>query len=156
MEGKLLLVLLFVATVAASGKYRPQYPGHSQVCTYEGKTYNVGQKFPAGDDCNTCTCKSRGRVSCSKKTCFCDYNGQKYKVGQKFPAGDGCNQCSCKSNGRVSCTEKACIKYCDHNGQKYKVGQKFPKGDGCNTCRCKSNGTVSCSSKYCPPPPSYN
>eukprot|EP00105_Crassostrea_gigas_P038058 XP_019922206.1 PREDICTED: spore coat protein SP85-like [Crassostrea gigas] len=51
----------------------PEYPSRSPpVYNYEGKTYNVGQKFPAGDDCNTCTCKSGGRVSCSKKT-WCKY-----------------------------------------------------------------------------------
>eukprot|EP00105_Crassostrea_gigas_P010250 XP_011425453.1 PREDICTED: kielin/chordin-like protein [Crassostrea gigas] len=156
MEGKLLLVLLFVASAAASGKYRPGYPSYPRpVCTYGGETYNVGEKFPAGDDCNTCTCRSGGQVSCTKKSCFCIYNGQKYKVGQKFPADDGCNQCTCGSNGNVACTKKACITFCEHNGQKYKVGQKFPKGDGCNTCSCKSNGSVSCTSKYCPPP-SYN
>lgn len=41
-------------------------------CRYNGQTYKLWQKFPAGDDCNTCTCKFRGRVSCTKKTC-CKY-----------------------------------------------------------------------------------
>ena len=38
-------------------------------CSYKGRDYNVGEKFPAGDDCNTCTCKRNGRVDCSDKTC---------------------------------------------------------------------------------------
>lgn len=42
-------------------------------CNYKGQTYNVGQKFPAGDDCNTCTCESNGRVSCTEKTCCMCY-----------------------------------------------------------------------------------
>uniref|UniRef100_A0A8W8NYD2 Uncharacterized protein n=1 Tax=Magallana gigas TaxID=29159 RepID=A0A8W8NYD2_MAGGI len=58
----------------------PEYPFRSPpVCNYRGETYNVGQNFHAGDDCNTCTCRSGGRVSCTKKTCFCYAKGQKYK-----------------------------------------------------------------------------
>nr|XP_022312433.1 kielin/chordin-like protein [Crassostrea virginica] len=106
MYGKLLIALL-VACVSAIPP--PEYPSYPQRgCNYQGQEYNVGQKFPAGDGCNTCVCKSSGRVSCSDNTCFCTYNGQKYNVGQSFPAGDGCNTCTCGSDGQVACTEKFC------------------------------------------------
>nr|XP_022311376.1 kielin/chordin-like protein [Crassostrea virginica]XP_022312436.1 kielin/chordin-like protein [Crassostrea virginica] len=106
MLGKLVLLLL-VASACAS-QYRPKYPKKPTGCSYKGRDYNVGQKFPAGDDCNTCTCKRNGRVDCSDKTCFCKYNGKKVKVGESVPKGDNCNTCTCKSNGRVSCTDKKC------------------------------------------------
>uniref|UniRef100_A0A8W8NSR0 Pacifastin domain-containing protein n=1 Tax=Magallana gigas TaxID=29159 RepID=A0A8W8NSR0_MAGGI len=83
MEGKLLFVLLFVASAVASeypSNSPPEYPFRSPpVCNYKGEIYNVGQKLPAGDDCNTCTCRSGGQMSCTKKTCFCYAKGQKYK-----------------------------------------------------------------------------
>ena len=39
------------------------------VCKFNGKKVKVGETVPKGDNCNTCTCKPNGRVSCTDKKC---------------------------------------------------------------------------------------
>ncbi len=41
-------------------------------CTYQGQTYEPGDEFAAGDDCNTCSCGTNGSVACTKKACVCN------------------------------------------------------------------------------------
>ncbi len=43
-------------------------------CTYEGKSYQQGDSFPANDGCNTCSCAADGSVYCTLKACACDYS----------------------------------------------------------------------------------
>jgi hypothetical protein len=38
-------------------------------CTYDGKTYNVGDTFPATDGCNSCQCVAAASVACTKALC---------------------------------------------------------------------------------------
>ncbi|KKS21605.1 MAG: hypothetical protein UU78_C0035G0022, partial [Candidatus Roizmanbacteria bacterium GW2011_GWC2_41_7] len=41
-------------------------------CTYEGKTYQYEERFPAGDGCNTCFCDKYGSeygISCTEIAC---------------------------------------------------------------------------------------
>ncbi|HCC67866.1 TPA: hypothetical protein DEP90_01465, partial [Patescibacteria group bacterium] len=39
-------------------------------CEYMGETYEDGEKFPAEDGCNTCTCEgSTGQVYCTEMNC---------------------------------------------------------------------------------------
>lgn len=74
-----------------------------------GKSYNHGDSFPAGDNCNTCSCAD-GQITCTQKTCSpkdCTYNGKTRKDGSTFAAKDGCNSCTCHK-GKVACTEKTC------------------------------------------------
>lgn len=86
-------------------------------CNYEGKTYKVGNSFPASDGCNSCSCEN-GNVICTEMACGdsvsienetqeCFYNNKTYREGDSFQAGDGCNSCSCE-NGQVICTLMAC------------------------------------------------
>nr|XP_011425447.2 papilin isoform X1 [Crassostrea gigas] len=84
-----------------------------KTCRYRGKVYKLGQKFRSADGCNTCRCRTGGRVTCTRKRCIktCKYNGKTYKVGQSFPARDGCNTCRCRAGGRVTCSRKKCVKY---------------------------------------------
>jgi len=37
-------------------------------CDYKGLKYDIGEEFM--DDCNSCTCKKGGKVSCSSNICF--------------------------------------------------------------------------------------
>ncbi len=47
-------------------------PDCSAGCEYNGKTYGLGEQFPATDGCNTCTCGEAG-VGCTKMACApCD------------------------------------------------------------------------------------
>lgn len=52
----------------------PSYPSSTPTktygnnCIYEGKTYNIGESFPASDGCNNCFCNEKG-VICTEKAC---------------------------------------------------------------------------------------
>jgi hypothetical protein len=152
--------------------------GPGNVCVYEGNTYAVGQTFPAGDGCNTCSCSADDTVLCTTIACGSDggpggcwYEGIPYSTGQSFPAGDGCNTCTCDSPGVVHCTEFPCAvdagwppptpdggPGCFYDGSWWAVDESFPAGDGCNTCTCEPNGTTVCTEFPCvadggaPPP----
>lgn len=38
-------------------------------CDYDGVHYDIGETFPAGDGCNTCTCTANGVPACTKIAC---------------------------------------------------------------------------------------
>jgi hypothetical protein len=40
-------------------------------CSYNGHTYAVGDMFPSGDGCNSCSCTSSG-VACTERACADD------------------------------------------------------------------------------------
>jgi hypothetical protein len=139
-------------------------------CERNGRRYEVGEVFPAGDGCNTCECRRGGEYACSLIACpldaggptYCELDGQRYEVGEVFPRGDGCNSCLCNPDGGYSCTAVWCVPdagaptYCELNGQRYQVGETFPAGDGCNTCFCGQSNvpgegpTVGCTLRACP------
>jgi hypothetical protein len=119
-------------------------------CTYGGETYQIGESFPAGDGCNTCSCSESG-VGCTAMACAteCNYGGKIYQPGESFPAGDGCNTCTCSGSGEVACTLTDCMPVCIYAGQTYTPGQSFPALDGCNTCTCGEAGTIGCTEMAC-------
>lgn len=42
-------------------------------CRVDGREYEVGERFPAADGCNTCTCEEDGRIACTEIACIgCD------------------------------------------------------------------------------------
>lgn len=43
-------------------------PTGSANCTYRGKTYKSGERFPATDGCNSCSC-DKGRIACTTIAC---------------------------------------------------------------------------------------
>jgi hypothetical protein len=48
-------------------------------CSYEGESYPVGASFPAGDDCNTCTCTDEAEILCTRTACTsCDELAMRY------------------------------------------------------------------------------
>nr|XP_022308765.1 kielin/chordin-like protein [Crassostrea virginica] len=119
-------------------------------CRYQGKVYEVNEKFPKGDQCNACTCQRSGNVRCTENTCIqfpkCRHDGALYEAGSRFPVGDGCNECICTTLGIPHCTKYSCFPDCTHNGLRYKKGATFRKGDKCNNyCTCTVVGTVECS-----------
>jgi hypothetical protein len=111
-------------------------------CTHNGKTYQPGESFPAGDGCNDCTCQDNGLVACTLAYCAgtCTYAGKEYKEGETFPALDGCNKCTCQ-NGGASCTEINCP--CDPAKEWYRdyVG-KSPKECAVISYSCPDNTTA--------------
>ena len=55
--------MLVVMVVAACGD-----DGGSAVCSHNGHAYVVGDVFPAGDGCNSCSCSASG-VACTELAC---------------------------------------------------------------------------------------
>ncbi len=49
---------------------------NGKTCEHGGQTYDVGETFPAGDGCNTCTCAAGGSVQCTKLACTDGGNGE--------------------------------------------------------------------------------
>ena len=146
----ILVVVALVGPAGCGGSATEDGSGGS-ACRHGGKTYDVGDSFPAEDGCNTCTCEKGGGVACTQIGCVgsCLYDGSSYAVGEQFPAKDGCNTCECRPDGDVVCTEEACEEGCMHDGMFYPVGASFPAGDGCNTCECLDAGSVSCTLAVC-------
>lgn len=123
-----LAAAALVSTLALAGCLLPDEPEPvpdpepaPPVCEYQGVGYDTGDSFPAGDDCNTCTCSANGAVACTTQWCqpvdedTCEYGGQSYVVDEVFPASDGCNLCFCGAGGLVGCTKKACL--CDPSSE---------------------------------------
>ena len=87
----------------------------SDGCNYNGKSYAVGDKFPASDGCNQCSCGEGGEAQCTLVGCepgpdsgpYCSVGAQRYAVGQQV-SNDGCNTCTCTSSGQIACTERPC------------------------------------------------
>jgi hypothetical protein len=124
--------------------------GSGSGCDVNGKHYAIGDTYPAGDNCNSCTCTASG-PECTLADCaaFCIYGGQQYDVGQSFPASDGCNTCTCNADLQVTCTLTDCAPApCTYAGKDYSLGQQFPALDGCNTCSCTTSG-VTCTELAC-------
>jgi hypothetical protein len=88
---------------------------NSDGCTYNGKSYDIGAKFPSSDGCNQCSCGEHSEVQCTLVDCapdpdsgpYCSVRGKRYAVGEQV-SNDGCNTCSCLSSGDVACTARAC------------------------------------------------
>jgi len=89
-------------------------------CEWGGMIYADGDTFPAGDNCNDCTCYD-GEVACTAVACApgCEHDGQHYEVNDTFPAGDGCNTCTCTADGTVGCTDLACTDDCSKQADLY-------------------------------------
>jgi hypothetical protein len=50
-----------------------------QQCFYGGRSYDVGNSFPAQDGCNTCSCEPNGNVACTLLGCdTCDEISSRY------------------------------------------------------------------------------
>jgi hypothetical protein len=69
-------------------------------CTYEGMAYQVGDEFPAGDGCNTCSCEQGGNVSCTLIGCS---NSCDDIADQSFAAVEAAGACDPLAAGQ--CTQ---------------------------------------------------
>ncbi|KAL5006766.1 hypothetical protein ScPMuIL_015572 [Solemya velum] len=92
-------------------------------CFYGSVMYNDGDSFPAGDGCNTCTCR-HSKVMCTLIACTpgipntlptppgpsgsCHYLAIVLMVGESCSAGDGCNICTCDGQSGLICTSDYC------------------------------------------------
>ncbi len=60
---RVAFVVLVVALVACEGGRSPDS------CEYMGRTFEIGENFPAGDGCNQCHCTAQG-VGCTLIACL--------------------------------------------------------------------------------------
>jgi len=54
---------------AGPGGSSPCGPAGCKLCEYRGVLHAVGDSFPAGDGCNTCSCQAGGFVACTRIAC---------------------------------------------------------------------------------------
>lgn len=59
------IVLVGVLTGCAESCQAPDLG----LCQYDGEPLTLGQRIPARDGCNTCTCLSTGAVACTERAC---------------------------------------------------------------------------------------
>jgi len=144
---------------SAIGSASSQGGATAGICWYDGVSYAAGTAFPAGDNCNTCSCSANGMVVCTLRACpipnpaGCLYNGVYLAAGETVGAGDGCNTCTCDASSptgtaAVNCTRTACVASCSYAGTMRANGTSFMATDGCNKCSC-SNGNVLCTDMSC-------
>jgi len=111
-------------------------------CTYDGHSYALGDTFPKGDGCNSCTCTTSG-VACTKQACadagvdadpsFCGGTGG-------CPAGPACGSLCCASgehceNGTCKCGQGAACGVGDQCEAPGPIG-----GDRCGSICCGASG----------------
>ena len=111
-------------------------------CVHNGTSYAVGEVFPVGDGCNSCTCTTSG-LSCTMLTCAdagVDANPAACGPFGGCPEGPACGTLCCNSgehcmNGTCQCgTGPACTggNTCERGGP--------AGGDLCGTLCCGVTG----------------
>jgi len=110
MRSIALAMLLVLVACGDDGK------GGNAACLYNGTSYSLGDVFPAGDGCNSCTCMASG-PSCTALACGdggVDANPLSCGGFGGCPEGPVCGALCCNSgercvNGTCQCgTKPAC------------------------------------------------
>ncbi|KAI3378697.1 hypothetical protein SNEBB_005622 [Seison nebaliae] len=121
--------------ITIKGKCCPQCLA-TNVCTYEGRTYQLGQKF-FKNPCETCMCSEGNKTNCIVKPCP-PLNCEKII---SIPG-----QC-CKVCGEAN--------VCRFEGDVYHIGQTLVKNK-CTRCKCTVSGfkcdSIKCPAISCPKP----
>ncbi|XP_076330879.1 kielin/chordin-like protein [Tachypleus tridentatus] len=103
-----------------------------EVCTYQGKTYQLGQEIVVTDSCRKCACQQGytpedGAVL----SCF------SIECPELFfpPPKPGCYHVY--DNESCCAVRTICKAACNYNGKTYELGQRiYPDEDSCLTCIC--------------------
>merc|ERR1739838_1035263 len=119
-------------------------------CVYNGKSFSVGQQFPAKDNCGQCICKVGKKVECNIPnqckptpapitTCAASAEtmGTIRMSGAMWESPDKCKKYTC-TNGKVIASDQICK--CVYNGQNFALGQTF--NVKCNVCECTFNNQL--------------
>ncbi|MBN2015455.1 hypothetical protein JW766_01345 [Candidatus Dojkabacteria bacterium] len=97
----ILFLLLFTSLLSCAigiGVYwfltkdKEAEPEQKQNCTHNNETYDNGETFDAGDDCNECFCDN-GKVTCTLLSCdtvdetqLTEYESDNFKMKFKYPS----------------------------------------------------------------------
>jgi hypothetical protein len=103
-------VVMLVGVLAACGD-----DGGSSACSYQDRTYGIGDVFPTGDGCNSCTCTVTG-VACTEIACAdagVDANPASCAPTSGCPSGPACGTICCDGgercdNGICKCGTATC------------------------------------------------
>lgn len=71
--------------------------GSRPTCEFNGSEFEIGEVFPAGDGCNSCSCTESG-VQCTRQACFdggIDGDPQSCAPSNGCPEGPSCNAICC-------------------------------------------------------------
>ncbi|HEX5064186.1 MAG TPA: hypothetical protein VFV99_32655 [Kofleriaceae bacterium] len=117
--------------------------GSGAVCSYNGHDYSIGDVFPSGDGCNSCSCTASG-VACTARACaddggvdadpaFCGATGG-------CPSGPACGAICCAmgehcDNGMCKCGSLPACGSGDSCEAPGPIG-----GDRCGSICCGSSG----------------
>lgn len=117
--------------------------GGAGSCMYMGRTYDVGDTFPADDGCNSCHCFEGGEVRCTLVACL--DGGTPDAAGacqptQGCPAGPACGGICCDQGEQ--CVNNTCM--CGQNpscGAGDTCEAAGPVGgDACGAVCCGASG----------------
>src|SRR5258707_972989 len=81
--------------------------GPDAPCAYNGRGYNVGDVWPQGDGCNSCSCTTSG-VSCTKRACV--DGGVTLTCGASggCPEGPACGTLCCNAGEKCELQPSPC------------------------------------------------
>ena len=130
---RLLAFAPLLAVTVAVGACDSEPLANTGTCIYQGETFAKGVSIPAGDGCNTCSCRADGQVACTL-------------IGCVDAGSDGAPD---DVVGDFTCTAEGCVGSCTYEGNVYPAGAAVPSNDGCNTCSCQQDGQVACTLRAC-------
>ena len=106
-----LVAVIGIGAIALAGCHNGDDDGGGRPCMYMGRTYQAGDVFPAGDNCNSCTCND-GQVACTLLACVDGGVPDGPTPGacaptQGCPAGPACGGLCCDTGER--CENGVCM-----------------------------------------------
>lgn len=132
------LTFLLVAITVAGCDERGSRP----TCDDDGVTHEVGDVWPAGDGCNSCTCTESG-AACTRLACLdggVDANPASCEPSSGCPQGPACGTTCCGSGekcvgGTCMCGSAPACGAGDSCAAAGPIG-----GDACGAICCGANG----------------
>jgi hypothetical protein len=130
------LAIVLALLVACEG-------GRSPDCEWQGQTFEIGETFPAGDGCNTCSCTAEG-VGCTLIACVdggvVDGNPASCAATNGCVVGPSCGATCCGQGEK--CVGGTCMcgngPACDANDTCEAAGPIG--GDACGSICCGFSG----------------
>ena len=113
------IALAIGAGCGSSGTHDPD----PDTCRYQDHDYAIGETWPAGDDCNDCTCTAANSYTCTARPCHAPFDANPATLCQPTDTcttGPGCGAICCAVGER--CELGVC--HCGNNAA-------CPDGDSC-------------------------